>query len=127
MRIWTLLLASALLALTLAPAGWGATSAPPVKQAPPRSQASFEVEGKVVGVSRGGFSLSVTAVRQGNLRKGMRLQVQYTARTKFTQAEKAASPRALKAGETVRVLGTILRSGRRVAYRATQVAILQSP
>ncbi|MDR7414850.1 MAG: hypothetical protein QN193_02875 [Armatimonadota bacterium] len=127
MRTWTVLLVSALLALTLAPVGWGATSAPPVKQASSGSPASFEVEGKVMGVSKGGFSLSVTEVRQGNLRKGARLQIQYTARTRFTQAGKATSSKALKAGETVRVLGTILRPGKRVAYRATQVTILQSP
>ncbi|MCS7173990.1 MAG: DUF5666 domain-containing protein [Armatimonadetes bacterium] len=125
MRTWIALLASVFLALTLAPLGWTAAGAPQTKPASPRPAASFEVEGKVSAVSKSGFSLSVTEVRQGNLQKGARLRIQYTSRTKFTRAGKAASPAALKAGETVRVLGSVLRSGKRVTYRAAQVTILE--
>jgi hypothetical protein len=121
-RIWIALVP--FVALALATSALAAPTPAPAKR-PPARPAAFDVEGKVVGVSKGWFELSVTRARLGGLRSGAKVQVDETSTTRFLRAGKAAKPADLKVGETVRVRGTIRRSGRLVRYLATSVTIVR--
>mgnify|MGYP000162134139 CR=1 FL=1 len=124
MRIWIALALVPFVALALAPSGLAAPTPAPTKR-PPTRPAAFDVEGKVVGVSRGWFELAVTRTRLGGLRSGAKVRIDETSATRFVRAGKAARPADLRAGETVRVRGTIRRSGRLVRYLATSVTIVR--
>lgn len=124
MRIWIALALVPFVALALAPSGLAAPTPTPAKRVTARP-ASFDVEGTVVGVSKGWFELSVTRARLGGLRSGVKVRIDETSTTRFLRAGKAAKPADLKAGETVRVRGTVRRSGRVVRYLASSVTIVR--
>ncbi len=118
--IRSIVLGAAAVALVAAAASAG-TPAPSQAAAP----APFTVQAKVLQVGAGWLQVQVLKVTAGGLKVNARIRIRETAKTKFLRAGKAASAKDLRAGETVEVAGTVVRSGKTVTYQATTVTILQ--
>jgi acyl-coenzyme A thioesterase PaaI-like protein len=87
--------------------------------------ATFTIQAKVLQVGSGWLQVQVLKVTGGALKANARVRIRETAKTRFLRAGAAASARDLKAGQTVEVEGTVIRSGKTVVYQATTVTILQ--
>lgn len=124
MKRWMVLALLGVLVLTLNSLGVAATPAKAKAAARP-VVATFTVEGKVVEVSAGSFQLSVTKVLRGaGIKVGDKIQVKEAARFRVLQKGKRVALSALKADETVRVTGRIVRKGKAFTYEGTTVTIL---
>lgn len=86
---------------------------------------SFEVQGTVVGFSKGWFEVSVDRVLRGPMVRGARIRIDEAASTRFLHAGKTVNAAVLKRGSVVRVLGTWRGSGKQAAYTATRVTVLK--
>jgi len=87
---------------------------------------AFAIQGKVLQVGPGWMQVQVVKVQQGSgLRANAKLRIQQTAKTRFLRTGKAASARDLRAGETVQINGSIVRSGTRLTYQAGSITILR--
>jgi hypothetical protein len=130
MKSTATILIAAMTALMLGPAVFAASSSstpPATKAAAARASAPpYEIEGKILRVGKGWIQVQVTKVDKGpGLKAGSRLRVVENARTQIMQGGKAAAGAQLTAGETVRISGQIVRSGRATSYRAATVDILR--
>ncbi len=108
---------SAVAALVVASAAMAATGS----QAP-----AFTVQAKVLQLGKGWVQVQVLKVEKGTgLKVNSKLRILETAKTKFLRAGKAASLKDLKTGETVQVVGSIVRSGKTLTYQAASFTIME--
>lgn len=116
---------SAVAVLVVASAAMAATTT----QAPstPAAQAqAFAVQAKVLQMGKGWVQIQILKVERGTgLKVNSKLRIRETAKTKFLRAGKAASLKDLKAGETVEIVGSIVRSGRTLTYQAASFTIME--
>lgn len=91
-----------------------------------QAPASFQVQAKLLQVGKGWVQVEIMKVEKGGtLKTGAKLRIIETARTKFLQAGKAVSVKDLKAGETVEIIGIVVRSGKTLTYRAASITIME--
>lgn len=87
--------------------------------------AAFEIQAKVLKVGKGWLQVEVVKVEQGaGLKVGEQLRILETAKTQFQRACKAVSVSAVKTGETIEVVGAIVKSGKTLTNRAATVTIM---
>ncbi|MDQ7819298.1 MAG: hypothetical protein QN173_04680 [Armatimonadota bacterium] len=98
---------------------------PPAAQAATAAPAPFSIQAKVLQVGRGWVQVQVLKVTAGTLKVNARLRILETAKTRYLRAGQAASAKDLKVGETVEVVGTVVRSGKTTTYQATTVSIVR--
>jgi|DewCreStandDraft_1066081.scaffolds.fasta_scaffold01464_2 hypothetical protein len=124
MKRWMVLALLGVLVLTLNSFGFAATAAKAKPAARP-SPAGFTVEGKVEEVGAGYFDLSVTKVLKGTgIKVGEKIRIKEAARFRVLQKGKRVALSALKADETVRVVGRIMVKGKTTTYEGTSATIL---
>lgn len=124
MKSWIASALAAALVLTMSSFGLAATAAQTKTTARPTA-ATFTVEGKILEVSKGSFQLSVTRVLRGTgIKVGDKIQVQEAAGFRVLQKGKRVALSALKADQTVRVTGRIVRKGNESTYQGTTATIL---
>jgi len=118
--------AVAVLVVTSAAMAAGSTTGSQTK-APTTAQATaFTVQAKVLQVGKGWVVVQILKVEKGTaLRVNSKLRIRETAKTRFLRAGKAASLKDLKAGETVEIAGSVVRSGKTLTYQATSVTITE--
>jgi hypothetical protein len=102
---------------------------PALAAAPAKTQGSrttsFDVQGQVIAVEKGGFELSVQRVFRGKLARGAKLRVAEGTHTRFLRAGKPVKASELKSGAVVRVAGTVQGSGSQATYTASTVTLLK--
>ncbi len=89
-------------------------------------RAPFEIEAKILRISRSWAQVEVLKVRRGTgLKTHGKLWVRHTATTKVLKAGKGASVRDLRVGKTVAITGTASGRGRTLTYQAASVTIVK--
>ncbi len=116
---------SAVAVLVVASAAMAATTTQAPSTSTARAQA-FTIQAKVLQVGKGWVQIQILKVEKGTgLKVNSKLRMRETARTKFLRAGKAASLKDLKAGETVEITGSIVRSGKTLTYQAASFTIME--
>jgi len=123
------LVSAAVVVLAVASAALAAGSTTPYQApagAPGQTPASFQVQAKLLQVGKGWVQVEILKVEKGGaLKTGAKLRIVETARTKFLRAGKAAAVKDLKAGETLEIVGAVVRSGKTLTYRAASITIMK--
>ncbi len=89
-------------------------------------RAPFEIEARILRISRSWAQVEVLKVTRGaGLKTHGKLWVRHTARTKVLKAGKGASFRDLKVGKTVAITGTASGRGPALTYQAASVTIVK--
>jgi hypothetical protein len=91
-----------------------------------RRRAPFEIEARILRISRSWAQVEVLKVTRGTgLKTHGKLWVRHTAKTKVLKAGKGASFRDLKVGKTVAITGTASGRGPALTYQAASVTIVK--
>ena len=89
-------------------------------------RAPFEIEARILRISRSWAQVEVLKVTRGaGLKTHGKLWVRHTVRTKVLNAGKGASFRDLKVGKTVAITGTASGRGLALTYQAASVTIVK--
>jgi hypothetical protein len=89
-------------------------------------RAPFEIEARILRISRSWAQVEVLKVTRGaGLKMHGKLWVRHTAMTKVLKAGKGASFRDLKVGKTVAITGTASGRGPALTYQAASVTIVK--
>jgi hypothetical protein len=103
-----------------------AAQTPSPTQTSTTRRAPFEIEARILRISRSWAQVEVLKVTRGaGLKTHGKLWVRHTARTKVLKAGKGASFRDLKVGKTVAITGTASGRGPALTYQAASVTIVK--
>ncbi len=118
--------AVAVLVVTSVAMAAGSTTTSQTPSPIPAQAAAFTVQAKVLQVGQGWVQVEILKVEKGaGLKANSKLRIRETAKTKFLRAGKAASLKDLKTGETVEIVGSIVRSGKTLTYQAASFTIME--
>lgn len=88
--------------------------------------AVFQVQARVARTGKGWLEVEVTKVLKGEgLKVNDKIRLTESGRTKLMRAGKRVSQTEVKAGEIVEISGQIVKSGKKVSYRANAITILK--
>ena len=104
------------------------TPSPPPSPAPSSTtrRAPFEIEAKILRISRSWAQVEVLKVTRGTgLKAHGKIWVRHTTKTKVLKAGKGASVRDLRIGKTVAIAGIASSRGSALTYQAASVTIMK--